>query len=134
MMGGASDGARGSAAILLVEDTDLVRAVTICMLRSLGYSNVTTAVNGEEAVKACTGASFDLILMDCEMPVLNGFDATRRIRAAGVRTPVVAYTASLTTSSRSRCAEAGMDDFLEKPAQPGQLAMKLHLWLRSARG
>jgi CheY-like chemotaxis protein len=71
--------------------------------------------------------------MDCEMPVLNGFDATRQIRAAGVRTPVIAYTASLMTASRSRCAEAGMDDFLAKPAHPGQLAMKLHLWLRSGR-
>jgi two-component system, sensor histidine kinase SagS len=124
---------QANAAILLVEDNDVVRGVTIGVLRALGYSNITAAVNGSEAVKACAGAEFDLILMDCEMPVLNGFDATRQIRAAGVRTPVVAYTASPTIANRSRCAEAGMDDFLEKPALSSQLAMKLHLWLRSSR-
>jgi CheY-like chemotaxis protein len=125
---------QGNAAILLVEDDDVVRVATLGILRALGYLNITVAVNGEEAVKACAGAGFDLILMDCEMPVLNGFDATRQIRADGVRTPVVAYTASVTAANRSRCADAGMDDLLEKPAHPGQLAMKLHLWLRSSRG
>jgi CheY-like chemotaxis protein len=124
---------QGNAAILLVEDNEVVRVVTTRMLRALGYVNITTAADGDAAVKACADAVFDLILMDCEMPVLNGFDATRQIRAAGVRTPVVAYTASVAAASRSRCAEAGMDDFLLKPAQPGELAMKLHLWLRSGR-
>lgn len=123
----------GSAAILLVDDNELVRLVTVGMLRSLGYVNVTVAVHGEEAVEACARSRFDLILMDCEMPVLDGLEATRRIRAAGVRTPVIAYTANITGANRSRCAEAGMDDFLPKPSDPGQLAMKLHLWLRSAR-
>src|SRR4051812_29935364 len=110
---------QGSAAILLVEDNQVVRLVTIGMLRDLGYVNITAAVNGEEAVKACARSRFDLILMDCDMPVLNGLDATRQIRAAGVRTPVIAYTASITSANRSRCAEAGMDDFLPKPSHPG---------------
>jgi two-component system, sensor histidine kinase SagS len=122
-----------NAAILLVEDNEVARLVTMGMLRALGYVNITSAVNGDEAVKACAAAVFDVILMDCEMPVLNGFEATRQIRAAGVRTPVVAYTASVATATRSRCAEAGMDDYLAKPAHPGQLAMKLHAWLRSDR-
>jgi CheY-like chemotaxis protein len=122
-------GTRGNGAILLVEDDEFLRAITIAMLRTLGHVNVTAVVNGEEAVKACEGAKFDLILMDCEMPVLDGLDATRRIRAQGVRTPVVAYTASVTPADRSRCIEAGMDDFLAKPARPSQLAMKLHQWL-----
>ena len=120
---------QGSAAILLAEDDEYMRVVTMAMLRAMGYVNIRWAVNGEEAVKACAEASFDLILMDCEMPVLDGLDAARQIRALGVGTPILAYTASVTSASKSRCIHAGMDDFLAKPAHPGQLAMKLHRWL-----
>lgn len=115
--------------ILLVEDDDCIRLVTSAMLRTIGYTNLSFAGNGEEAVQVCAEKHFDVILMDCEMPVMNGMDATRNIRSLGVRTPIIAYTASVESVNKSRCTDAGMDDFLTKPASPVQLAKKLHLWL-----
>ena len=117
--------------ILLVEDDECIRLVTTAVLRTIGYTNVSFAGNGEEAVRVCAENLFDVILMDCEMPVMNGMDATRNIRALGVRTPIIAYTASVESGNKSRCTSAGMDDFLTKPASPVQLAKKLHLWLTS---
>ncbi len=117
--------------ILLVEDDECIRLVTTAVLRTIGYTNVSFAGNGEEAVRVCAEKLFDVILMDCEMPVMNGMDATRNIRALGVRTPIIAYTASVESGNKSRCTSAGMDDFLTKPASPVQLAKKLHLWLTS---
>ena len=117
--------------ILLVEDDECIRSVTTAVLRTIGYTNVSFAGNGEEAVRVCAEKLFDVILMDCEMPVMNGMDATRNIRALGVRTPIIAYTASVESGNKSRCTSAGMDDFLTKPASPVQLAKKLHLWLTS---
>jgi CheY-like chemotaxis protein len=123
----------GSAAILLVEDDEFHRAIGTKMLRVLGYLNITTAVNGREAVDACKESTFDLILMDCDMPLMNGFDATRQIRALKVRTPIVAFTSTETPEHMSRCAEAGMDDFLAKPAHIGKLASTLARWLAIPR-
>ena len=117
--------------ILLVEDDECIRLVTTAVLRTIGYTNVSFAGNGEEAVRVCAEKLFDVILMDCEMPVMNGMDPTRNIRALGVRTPIIAYTASVESGNKSRCTSAGMDDFLTKPASPVQLAKKLHLWLTS---
>ena len=117
--------------ILLVEDDECIRLVTTAVLRTIGYTNVSFAGNGEEAVRVCAEKLFDVILMDCEMPVMNGMDATRNIRALGVRTPIIAYTASVESGNKSRCTSAGMDEFLTKPASPVQLAKKLHLWLTS---
>ena len=117
--------------ILLVEDDECIRLVTTAVLRTIGYTNVSFAGNGEEAVRVCAEKLFDVILMDCEMPVMNGMDATRNIRALGVRTPIIAYTASVESGNKSRWTSAGMDDFLTKPASPVQLAKKLHLWLTS---
>ena len=117
--------------ILLVEDDECIRLVTTAVLRTIGYTNVSFAGNGEEAVRVCAEKLFDVILMDCEMPVMNGMDATRNIRALGVRTPIIAYTASVESGNKSRCTSAGMDDFLTNPASPVQLAKKLHLWLTS---
>ena len=117
--------------ILLVEDDECIRLVTTAVLRTINYTNVSFAGNGEEAVRVCAEKLFDVILMDCEMPVMNGMDATRNIRALGVRTPIIAYTASVESGNKSRCTSAGMDDFLTKPASPVQLAKKLHLWLTS---
>jgi CheY-like chemotaxis protein len=122
-------GIRDEVSILVVEDDEFTCAVTIAMLRALGYPNVMKAVNGAEAVRACTETQFDLIVMDCDMPVMNGWDATRAIRALGVRTPIVGYSASVASKNISRCAEVGMDDFLAKPASPSQLALKLKQWL-----
>jgi CheY-like chemotaxis protein len=124
---------RADASILVVDDDGFCRTMTVTMLRRLGHSAVWTAENGEQAVRACSEAHFDLILMDCEMPVMNGLDATRAIRELGVRTAIVAHTASQSADIVSRCVKAGMDDFLAKPTQIGQLAAKLCRWLAVSR-
>ena len=124
----------GTAAILIVEDDQFIGLVTLRLLQALGYLNVTVATNGAEAVQACTHTHFELILMDCDMPVMNGLDATRAIRSAGVRTPIVAYTASGSQTAMSLCIEAGMDDFLHKPAEVTKLAQKVHHWLVQSPG
>ena len=112
-------GARG-ARVLLVEDNPVNRQFALAVLKSVG-AVITVAVNGSEAVRMATEGVHDLILMDCQMPVLDGYEATRRIRAAGITTPVIALTANAMEGDRDRCAAAGMDDYLAKPIRPDAL-------------
>ena len=105
--------------ILLAEDNPVNRELATEMLMFLGF-DVDSAEDGREAVAAFDRCSYDLILMDCEMPVLDGFEATRRIRAAETtsnrkKAPIVALTGYTTAEDRDKCLEAGMDDFLGKP-------------------
>jgi CheY-like chemotaxis protein len=120
------------AAILLVEDDELSQMIAIAMLRQLGYVNVTTADNGGEALRACVAAEFHLILMDCQMPVMDGPEATRAIRARGIRTPIIAFTASESPKVRLRCMEAGMNDCLTKPAHLDLMGERVRHWLGSS--
>jgi CheY-like chemotaxis protein len=97
------------------------------------------AVNGLEAVRALTRIPYDLVLMDCQMPEMDGFAATRQIRRGSSsilnsRVPIIAMTANALPSDRKRCLEAGMDDYLAKPVQPAELAEKLDRWGPKARG
>ena len=112
-------GARG-ARVLLVEDNPVNRQFALAVLKSVG-AVITVAVNGSEAVRMATEGAHDLILMDCQMPVMDGYEATRRIRAAGITTPVIALTANAMEGDRDRCAAAGMDDYLAKPIRPDTL-------------
>jgi signal transduction histidine kinase len=102
--------------VLLVDDNDVNRMVGRALLKRLGVE-VVEATNGREAVARWREGGIDLILMDCYMPTLDGFEATREIRAAetSTRTPIVALTASVTGNARERCAAAGMDGYLAKP-------------------
>jgi PAS domain S-box-containing protein len=111
--------ARG-AEILLVEDNPVNQQFALAVLKSIGCV-VSLAKNGEEAVRAASGRSFDLVLMDCQMPVMDGYEATRRIRAQGVAVPIIALTAHAMDGDRARCTEAGMDDYLVKPIRPDVL-------------
>jgi signal transduction histidine kinase/DNA-binding response OmpR family regulator len=120
-----SDGLRHGH-VLLVEDNEVNQLVALGFLESLGYT-ADVAANGEEAVTRAAGATYDAILMDLQMPVLDGFAATRQIRAAegGRRVPIIAMTASAFEGEREKCLAAGMDDFLTKPVDSTRLASVL---------
>ncbi|CAN5451725.1 hypothetical protein BH11ARM2_BH11ARM2_29530 [soil metagenome] len=104
--------------VLLAEDNPINQIVAQRLLASLDVE-VTLAQNGEEAIAAGREATFDIVLMDCQMPVVDGFEATRRIRAleggSDRRVPIIAMTASVAQSDVQDCLEAGMDGFLSKP-------------------
>ncbi|MEE2939223.1 MAG: PAS domain-containing protein [Planctomycetota bacterium] len=122
----APDGA--TLRILVAEDTPVNQAVARRMLESLGCE-VEIAENGRIAVERATAREFDLVLMDCQMPVLDGYLATHELRAAepeGIRSlPIVAMTANAMAGDRERCLEAGMDDYLVKPVLREALAAML---------
>ena len=121
------------ADILLAEDNPINQEVARSMLQSMGC-RVIAVRDGQQAVNAYAAAHFDLVLMDCHMPELNGFDATAKLRrqqAAQNRPhiPVIALTADVVKGVREQCLAAGMDDYLSKPFTCGQLAEKLNDWL-----
>ncbi len=109
------------ASVLLVEDNPVNQTVARSMLELLGC-RTTIASDGREAVDAAAAGSFDLILMDCQMPVMDGYEATRAIRAReAVRTPIVALTADAMPGTSERCLAEGMDGYLSKPFTLQQL-------------
>ncbi len=108
----------GQRRVLIVEDNSINRQVAKIYMNRLGF-NVDFASNGKEALDVCKQQSFDLILMDCEMPVMDGFAATRAIRdselSSGRHTPIVAMTGNALEGDRENCLDAGMDEYLTKP-------------------
>ena len=128
--------ARTNKLILLVEDNRINQVVTKEMLDRQGYA-VDIATNGHDAVAALTQHAYDLVLMDCQMPGLDGLDATRIIRqneAEQVRkhVPIIALTANAMQGDRERCLAAGMDDYLSKPFTQEKLGQMLQQWLARA--
>ena len=118
--------------ILLVEDNAINRKVATALLEKL-HCRCTTTVNGAEALERLRHEAFDIILMDCQMPVMDGFEATRRLRAgeagkAAARLPVIAMTANAMQGDREECLAAGMDDYLAKPVSRDALAAALTRW------
>lgn len=114
--------------ILLAEDNPTNRAVISAQLKKLGYT-AQAVNNGAEALEALKSAEYDLVLMDCEMPTMDGYEATRRIRESGKKSlPVLAITANAMSGDREKCIKAGMDDFLSKPVELKQLAALLEKW------
>lgn len=118
--------------VLLVEDNPINQALAQRLLERNGLQ-VTLADNGREAVEAAASRSFDLVLMDVQMPEMDGYEATRRIRAGTgtdrPRVPIVALTANAMKQDREQCLAAGMDDFLAKPFSAQQLRAVLRRWL-----
>jgi CheY-like chemotaxis protein/HPt (histidine-containing phosphotransfer) domain-containing protein len=129
-MGARSEKAR--PAILVVDDNRINQLFARAMLESLGHAVAATAATGVEAVEACRRQRFDLILMDCDMPQMDGLEATARLRSMGVPTPIVAFTASESAYNRELCLRAGMDDFLDKPVQLPVFAAVIERWLGPA--
>jgi CheY-like chemotaxis protein len=102
--------------VLIADDNELNRSYAAKVVERLGYQ-VETAVDGRAAVARATATAFDVILMDCHMPEVDGYEAARQLRAAGVATPIVAVTASILPDERERCLGAGMNDVLVKPVR-----------------
>ena len=130
---GAGRDERG-ARVLVAEDNEVNQLVARGVLENLGYA-VEVVANGRQALEALHTTSFDAVLMDCHMPELDGFEATRELRAregGGRRTPVIAMTAGVLDSDRERCLESGMDDFVAKPVDVGLLSATLDRWVAPA--
>ena len=117
---------------LLVEDNTVNQKLMLALLSKHGVS-ADVAANGEDAVaKYCSSALYDVVLMDVQMPVMDGYEATRRIRAhqqtTGVRTPIIALTAHALEGDDQKCLDAGMDDYVAKPIVTARLLQALRQW------
>jgi CheY-like chemotaxis protein len=130
---------RIEARVLLVEDSAVNQEVAVAMLKGLGCE-VRLAENGREAVTAVSRRRFDVVLMDCQMPEMDGFEATRAIRkreaarkGPPLRVPIVALTANALGGDRARCLAAGMDDYLAKPFKKEQLWTALAKWKKPTK-
>ena len=120
--------------VLVAEDEPINREVTGQLLTDVGLL-VDVAENGAEAVQRVTATPYDLVLMDMQMPVMDGIAATQALRAlpAGARVPVLALTANAFAEDRERCIDAGMDDFISKPVDPDALFGTVLHWLEKGR-
>lgn len=124
---------RFNARVLVVEDNTTNQFVAQCILKGFGIRADMTA-NGEEAIKALETLSYDLVFMDCQMPVLNGYDATKRIRdthsnVLNHNIPIIAMTASVLQGDKEKCLLAGMNDFIPKPVKSAIVLQVLQQWL-----
>ena len=125
-----------SGHILLVEDVLANQKVASSMLKQLGIE-VDIAVNGKEAIDCWAKSPYDLIFMDCQMPEMDGYEATRSIRelerAQGRHIPIIALTANAMVAERQKCLDAGMDDHIAKPFKRDDLVSALIRWLDEAQ-
>lgn len=124
----APDRVHFDMAVLLVEDVVTNQFVMTDMLEGMGCS-VDLANNGEEAVRMVQEKTYDLVFMDCQMPVMDGFEATRKIRELGMaKLPIVALTANAMTSDKEKCLQTGMNDFVSKPVSKEDITGALSRW------
>jgi CheY-like chemotaxis protein/HPt (histidine-containing phosphotransfer) domain-containing protein len=124
--------------ILLVEDNTTNQEVALSVLRHLGYQNVELAADGHQALAALTARDFDLVLMDCHLPGIDGYETCRRIRRrdSAVRNhdiPIVATTAAAMESDRRKCLSAGMNGYVSKPLGLDALEHAIAEWTRNPR-
>lgn len=122
----------GSASILIAEDDDSNRKVTSAMLKRLGY-RADVVSNGRDAILALKCQHYDIILMNLNMPEMDGFEATREIRRScppALQPTIIALTACILPNSRELCIEAGMNDFMSKPFKVDELAQVLSKHMR----
>lgn len=129
----AETSARTGATVLLAEDNETNQEVAAGMLRMFGY-RVDVVANGHQAVHAASRKGYNLIFMDCQMPDLDGYQATEEIRQmerenpAARHTPIIALTANALEGDREKCIACGMDDYLSKPFKPGDLQAMVTKW------
>ena len=130
------EASRGDVRILLVEDNKVNKMVAEGILGKLGFS-ADTADNGRQAIDMLEAAFYDIVFMDVQMPVMDGYQATRAIRggktkAANPKVPIIAMTAHAMKGDREKCLQGGMDDYISKPISPRKLAKALEKWLPQA--
>jgi protein-histidine pros-kinase len=134
---GHAAGNGGTPRVLLAEDNRVNRLLATRMLERAGYT-VTAATTGREVLDLVASHDFDVILMDVQMPEMDGFDATRAIRAGEAagrrRHPIIAMTAHAMKGDRERCLSAGMDGYVAKPVRADQLLAAIDEVLASPRG
>lgn len=119
----------GTPRILMAEDNAINQRVGKLILQRAGFT-IDVVQDGQEALDAHKAHPYDLILMDCQMPIMDGFEACRQIRLVSDRQPVIiAVTANALLGERERCLSAGMDDYLSKPFQAEQLVGVVQKWV-----
>jgi len=118
--------------VLLVEDNKVNQMVAKTILKKIGY-NVSLAANGEEAIKLIQGKSFDVVLMDCHMPVMDGYEATKVIRnnLRMSNLPIIAVTANVMHGDKEKCFQSGMDDYISKPYKKSALLQIIKKWVKA---
>ncbi len=119
--------------VLVVEDSVMNQTMVAIMLKKAGI-RCDSAQNGQQALEACSSRRYDAVIMDCQMPVMDGYTATRRIRVkekeeGGAHVPIIALTANALEQDKDACIKAGMDDYLAKPIDQSQLIGKLSYWI-----
>lgn len=120
--------------ILLAEDNIPIQKITLKILSKLGH-HADAVSDGQAVLDALESIDYDLVLMDCQIPILDGFETVRRIRSACAKVidpdiPIIALTANTMTGEREKCLAAGMNDYVTKPVDPFELARVLIRWLR----
>jgi CheY-like chemotaxis protein len=130
----SSRGVSVSPRILMAEDNLINQKLGKVILQRAGF-DVDVVVDGNEALQAHRANPYDVILMDCQMPFMDGFEASRQIRLLEQRQPaIIAVTANALAGERERCLHAGMDDYLSKPFQAEQLIAVVKKWAAYTRG
>ena len=126
------DPLRPGLRVLVVEDVPVNQKLVLAFLAEMGVDQVVTVDNGAVGVERAQAESFDIILMDMQMPVMDGYEATRTLRALGIQTPIIAMTAHALSGDAQKCLDAGCDDYIAKPIDMDLLWRKLAQWQDAA--
>jgi CheY-like chemotaxis protein len=113
--------------LLVVEDNVINQKIAMASLKKLGIST-DIANNGKIAIDMINEQQYDLILMDVQMPIMSGIEATIALRESGLKTPIIAMTANAIKGDKEKCLKAGMDDYISKPFRQKELAEKIEFW------